>query len=312
MKNIPRTPSLRKVGVGALIVTIACGGWLIWQGRGQPSEATAERPWKEALPKPREDGGFITSQGCRDCHPQQYASWHASYHRTMTQPATPAAVQADFDDVTLELRGYEFRLTRAGDEFWVELPDLDYSQVDLSIPLSDPDVPRVKRRIAMTTGSHHAQFAWIAGSGPGNLLRSIPFVYLLDDQRWVPLEDAVLDTARVGRLNTWNSDCSRCHSVGALPIISPDLSQADTHVAELGIACEACHGPGQAHAQRHRARMTLNDSADDEPDPTTVLPTRGDHKVSAQICGQCHSVFTYKDTRQHDLMFGYTYRRVAV
>src|SRR4051812_38593332 len=29
--------------------------------------------------------GYRSSDGCRACHPSQYASWHASYHRTMTQ-----------------------------------------------------------------------------------------------------------------------------------------------------------------------------------------------------------------------------------
>jgi len=34
-------------------------------------------------------GGYRSSDTCRACHPSQYASWHASYHRTMTQVATP-------------------------------------------------------------------------------------------------------------------------------------------------------------------------------------------------------------------------------
>ena len=33
--------------------------------------------------------GFVSSQSCRACHPGEYEAWHDSYHRTMTQPATP-------------------------------------------------------------------------------------------------------------------------------------------------------------------------------------------------------------------------------
>ena len=33
--------------------------------------------------------GYVTSNSCRACHPGNYASWHASFHRTMTQVATP-------------------------------------------------------------------------------------------------------------------------------------------------------------------------------------------------------------------------------
>src|SRR5580658_8205997 len=30
---------------------------------------------------------YVTSSACRSCHPSEYASWHDSFHRTMTQPA---------------------------------------------------------------------------------------------------------------------------------------------------------------------------------------------------------------------------------
>src|SRR5258706_15854300 len=45
---------------------------------------------------------YVSSQTCRACHPSQYASWHASYHRTMTQVATPQSVAASFDGVRVE------------------------------------------------------------------------------------------------------------------------------------------------------------------------------------------------------------------
>ena len=54
--------------------------------------------------------GYVSSIRCRTCHPQQYASWHASYHRTMTQVATPETVATTFDGVELELHGQIYRL----------------------------------------------------------------------------------------------------------------------------------------------------------------------------------------------------------
>src|SRR4029453_4794303 len=42
----------------------------------------------EAIPEhPLPDDEFVTSATCKACHPAQYATWHASYHRTMTPPA---------------------------------------------------------------------------------------------------------------------------------------------------------------------------------------------------------------------------------
>jgi hypothetical protein len=34
----------------------------------------------------------VTSNACRACHPGNYASWHTSFHRTMTQVATAATL----------------------------------------------------------------------------------------------------------------------------------------------------------------------------------------------------------------------------
>src|SRR5690606_39548391 len=67
-------------------------------------------------------------------------------------------------------------------------------------------------------------------------------------------------------------------------------------IAELGIACEACHGPGGAHVARMQgplARYAAHLGMSDDlgvVDPRDLPPER-----SAHVCGQCHSVFTFRD-----------------
>ena len=53
---------------------------------------------REALPAQAESTDFTTSNTCQSCHPDQYDSWHRSYHRTMTQVATTGGVLGDFND----------------------------------------------------------------------------------------------------------------------------------------------------------------------------------------------------------------------
>src|SRR5262245_15701824 len=58
---------------------------------------------------------YTSSNSCRACHPSQYASWHGSYHRTMTQVAGPETVVADFDNVTVvHVHGRPMTLERRG------------------------------------------------------------------------------------------------------------------------------------------------------------------------------------------------------
>jgi hypothetical protein len=72
-------------------------GWAIIDAREPhvPESAIAYRPIQV-----REDG-YVSSETCKACHPSQYAAWHGSFHRTMTQVATPDTVRADFDGVNM-------------------------------------------------------------------------------------------------------------------------------------------------------------------------------------------------------------------
>lgn len=69
------------------------------------------------LPKHTSEEGFVSASACRARHPDQYQSWHKTYHRTMTQAATPDAVVPSWEGVTLESRNRFYRLFRRGDEF---------------------------------------------------------------------------------------------------------------------------------------------------------------------------------------------------
>src|SRR5262249_41136750 len=112
------------------------------------------------LPRTVADGGYVSSDACRACHPAQYATWHETSHRTMTQPASRDAILASFDDVQLTANGQAYRLRRTGDDFWV---DVGGSQTD-------------RRQVVMVTGSHHQQRYWLRGAG-GNSLPPFPFAH---------------------------------------------------------------------------------------------------------------------------------------
>lgn len=292
-------------GVGCALAIASLFLWRIEETTetGVTSVA-AETPLKDALPSPSTDGGFITSQSCRECHADQYASWHKSFHRTMTQLATPQSIPAELDDAHLGLRGEEFHVTRQGDEYWVEIERPSPAGGKSSEPATEA-VSTSKHRLVMTTGSHHFQLFW-RSTGAGNLMKSLPFVYLQADHRIVSIEDAVLAPTGPNGDSVWNETCIQCHSVGPAPNLTPKVDHAASQVAELGISCERCHGPGEAHARHYKNNPTA--SRGRQLDSDIVLPTRLDHRASTQVCGQCHSLADWMDDWDQYRRIGYRYR----
>ncbi len=78
------------------------------------------------LPRHVKSNGFVTSESCRSCHPDYYASWQKTYRRTMTQVATIDTVVAPFDNIELQNRSRTYQLRRRSHEFWITMADPDW------------------------------------------------------------------------------------------------------------------------------------------------------------------------------------------
>jgi len=248
------------------------------------------------LPLPSPAGGYVTSAACRSCHPGEYASWHRSFHRSMTEPANDATVRAPWAGERLVWRERSYELLRKGSEFWVSLPDPD---AVTSTPAARASVPSVERRVVMTTGSHHYQAYWLQGKR-GNELYQFPFVYHFESRRFIPRHDAFLQPPEAPHASSrWNSNCIQCHSVAGQPRHDPNDDRFRTETAELGIACEACHGPAERHVSHYKnpvARYARDTSA--APDPTIVNPAKLAPARSAEVCGQCHAYFVPRNATE--------------
>lgn len=255
---------------------------------------------RSLVPVPVKTGGYVTSAACRDCHPSQHQSWYATYHRTMTQLATDATVLGDFDDVKLESRNRRYHLQRKDGEFLVTMADPyweTYWKNEGKNVEAVAEPPMVTRKIVMTTGSHNMQGYWFNGED-GNVLWQLPWWFLIDEQRWIPREDAFLAPPSAERhWIVWNMKCILCHSVAGYPGLDYQHGTMNTEVAELGIACEACHGPGDRHVKFHRNSKQALPAG--KTDPTILNPAKQSHEVASEVCAQCHSYFRLHDEREY-------------
>ena len=51
-----------------------------------------------------------------------------------------------------------------------------------------------------------------------------------------------------GPYKSWEARCAECHATGYSRNYDVQAKRYDPHMAEIGVGCEACHGPGEAHA----------------------------------------------------------------
>ena len=225
--------------------------------------------------------GYVGSDSCRECHVQEHQSWYQSYHRTMTQTVSQATAPAAITNTRVEVEGELFVFKNDGDRFTVEL--------------NDPNLfgKRTEREMVLMTGSHHMNVFWYE-SDFHRTPAQLPIVYLIEDSRWIPRRSAFLrppDLPKGTELGRWNQTCSSCHSTNPRQRLHRESRIWDTHVAEFGISCEACHGPAEQHVKIRRDHIG---SVADDP---IVNPRKLSAAVRSDVCGQCHGVSITDFTR---------------
>jgi hypothetical protein len=83
------------------------GSLALLAGAERYRAAVAEPPVANR-PLVEPQGGYTSSDACRSCHPAEYDAWAHSWHRTMTQVATPERAIGNFESRRLT------RATRSG------------------------------------------------------------------------------------------------------------------------------------------------------------------------------------------------------
>jgi predicted CXXCH cytochrome family protein len=166
------------------------------------------------------------------------------------------------------------------------------------LPAVGADGPR-DAEVALCVGSRRYQqyFERVEGAS-GVVHRRLPLLWHIGEGRWMHMNGVFLeadDDDWSKHQAVWNMNCVFCHNTGVAPGLKPvgdsGDKRFDTHVADVGIACESCHGPGRAHVAlygspvaRYRAALGRNGGAHAVVDPLHLGQAE-----SAALCGQCHA-----------------------
>jgi predicted CXXCH cytochrome family protein len=248
-----------------------------------------------AAPRSLATTEYVGSNACRNCHPRHYESFARTYHRTMTQEASTTSVLGNFDGTSLDYLGVRARMQRGTrGEFLMSFSAAGGSE-------------RWLAQVERSVGSHHYQ-QYLARVD--DVYFRLPIAWDVAENRFIHMNGAFLTAdpdlaangGRVARVDynrhvtRWNDNCVFCHNVHPNPGLDPATGRFDTQVAELGVACEACHGPGAEHVSVNAnplRRYALHAGAG--PDTTIRNPARMPAARSAQVCGRCHGQRMTKD-----------------
>ncbi len=216
---------------------------------------------------------YAQSNSCVTCHPGRYETWHQTFHRTMTQQANEQSIVGDFDDASYTYQGITSYFTKENGRYTIE-----------TVAFEQPE----KYDVVMTIGSRRFQ-QYVTQIGDRHF--RLPVAWHVEEKRWIHLNGGFLDpdeTSFTHHTALWDANCIFCHNVKAQPGYDAQAQTFDAAVAELGIACEACHGPAAEHIQRNQNPLRRYTLYLEGRDPTLISPNELAPLQQVQLCGHCH------------------------
>ncbi len=180
-------------------------------------------------------GEYLGSQSCARCHEADHAKWKDSLHIKMTKPIAEATVLGDFREGTKFAdhgRSYLFG-TKNGKPY-----------VSVSY---DGRVPETFA-VDYTLGAKRYQ--GYLSTLPEGKIYVLPVFWHVESKRWIdwkeitPIPDGAHDIRQI-----WNGNCFNCHATNIVQGYDLNEKKYKSTWTEMGIGCEACHGPGKPHVE---------------------------------------------------------------
>lgn len=214
--------------------------------------------------------GFVGSATCAECHQAEFEAWQGSHHDLAMQHASAGTVLGDFDNAEITVGGVTTRFFRRDGRFFVHTDGPGGVMADFEIAYTFGVYPLQQYLVPFDDGRIQALgLAWDsrpAEAGGQRWFHLYPDLEIShgDELHWT------------GRQQNWNYQCADCHSTHFVKAYDAEADRFDSHWSELNVACEACHGPGQAHIDAVAAADAgALRSEDVEQGLSILLPARG-------------------------------------
>jgi len=180
--------------------------------------------------------GYVGSETCAGCHATVAQAWRGSHHAWAWKSPNETTVLGDFANKTFEHGDVISRLSKDGGKFFVTTDGSDGQSRKFEVVGTVGVAPLQQYLVETELGRLQAlDLAWDT--------ERKRWYHLYPDQD-LPAGDGLHWT---GPYKNWNGRCAECHATGFVKNYDPRSRTYDSTQAEIGVGCEACHGPGEAH-----------------------------------------------------------------
>jgi len=233
---------------------------------------------------PQAVSAYAGSASCERCHAKEHALWKDSLHIKMTKPIADATVLGDFSEGRTFAdhdRAYTFG-RKNGKPF-----------VTVKFGQAAPETFAVD----YTLGAKRYQ-GYLASLPDGGIY-VLPVFWQVEQKRWIDWKEITpIPDGAHGLRQIWNANCFNCHATNIVQGYDVTTKRSNPSWTEMGIGCEACHGPGREHNtlmaawEKNPALKPAYDASDSNrqlSDTLKILSTRSsDPRRVFDTCAYCH------------------------
>jgi predicted CXXCH cytochrome family protein len=230
---------------------------------------------------------YLGSAACQRCHETEYASWRRTLHVQMTKPIAEATVEGAFGDdrpVRFEAYGRSYAMEKRDGRYFVSV--------------AHGSRPPEKFAVDYTLGAR--RFQGYLSKLPDGRIYVLPVFWHNESKRWLDWKEItpIPNDPDHDLRQIWNVTCVNCHATNLAKNYDVATKTYRTTWTEMGIGCEACHGPGQAHvtiedewAKSPETKPAFDNSAKNR-DLGRILrifsPRSAAPRDVFDTCGYCH------------------------
>jgi predicted CXXCH cytochrome family protein len=223
---------------------------------------------------------YTGSLTCESCHQAQYDAWSDSHHSWAWREPLAGNVLGDFNNTEFRHAGFTYRFVTESSDFYIIADNVSGNTE--------------KYRVHSVAGVTPLQ-QYLLETGRGHL-QAFDVAWDSENKRWYHLYPDQATSAGdgmhwTGPYKNWNSRCAECHATDYRKNYDPLKAIYNSQQAEIGVGCEACHGPGEAHLSWANApeKLAAGLWRGTDVKGLTAAYVKNNAASEINLCAGCHS-----------------------